>query len=117
MVFQVTPNSKIKCMKRNCKTIISLVNPYGDNITKDKLLQFLLISNNKKLKTSVITMKTPFLATKVPMKKLIFNQFINNLFLKLITLHSNSLIRASIKLTKTIIKTLPKFKRLKMNHK
>ena len=51
MAFQVTPNSKIKCKKRNSKITISLVNLCGANITKLKLLQFLPKFINKKIKT------------------------------------------------------------------
>ena len=40
-VFQVTPNSKTKCKKRNSKTTTSLVNLYGANTTKPNQLQLL----------------------------------------------------------------------------
>jgi hypothetical protein len=51
MAFQVTPNSKIKCKKRNSKTTISLVNLYGANTTKSNLLKLLPNFINKKTKT------------------------------------------------------------------
>jgi hypothetical protein len=115
MVFQVIPNSKIKCMKRSNRTIISLVNHFGVNIIKLKLYQFL----SKKINTSVRTKTTPAPVTKVLTMNII-NQ-LSKQFLKLITqlLNSNSLIRASTKLiktTNTLLKFLLKFKRLRMNH-
>ena len=117
MVFQVTPNSKIKCKKRSNKIIISSVNHFGVNIIKTKLLQ----SKSKlKINTSVITRTTPAQVTKVPTKRLLLliNQLqLHNLITLLLQPSSNTQIKVSIKQIKMINKIQPKFLKLRMNHR